>query len=88
MTKLRAVEAQERLERPPLTDIKARVHLYAEEVESDIETVIFIEFPSNNIGSFGGVLSRAELLGTLAQVMSDIATSSDDEIDRVNKDVS
>jgi len=75
--KLKAVEAQKLLSRPPLNNIKDRIKLYADEIGEDVEAVLFIEYPSNECGS---VLSRAELLGTLAQVTFNIANMTDKEL--------
>lgn len=78
--KLKAVEAKELLLRPPLTAIKDRIELYAKEINDDVKTVIFVEYPSGEAGSFGATLERCQIVGILMQTIHNICSKTDKEL--------
>jgi len=81
--KLKAVEAQEKLLRPPLTDIKERIKLYAEEITDDTKAVLFLEYPSGHSVYFGATLERCQIVGILTQLAHDVCEKTDEELNPI-----
>jgi hypothetical protein len=69
------LKAVEQISRAPFTDISGRLRILADEIGSDVESVIVVCYPEAKIFGYGRALTRAELVGVLMLAAHDLMTA-------------
>lgn len=71
-----SLKAVELIQRAPLTNIKERLRIYADELSEDVTAVFIVEYPKINVKNFGEGFSVSQAIGMLFMAAHELSEAS------------